>query len=81
MSMLKKDQRYMQTEYTQRVLNFQLTQDVIVQSVKHSHVGSWRTTPKVQEELTEAGEWTWAGGWVCSEDGQLITKFRPLYGH
>ncbi|CAL1162652.1 unnamed protein product [Cladocopium goreaui] len=32
-----------------------VSQDVIVQSVKHSHVGSWRTTPKVQEELTEAG--------------------------
>eukprot|EP00435_Cladocopium_sp_Y103_P068649 s524_g31.t3 len=28
-----------------------LSQDVTIQSVKHSHEGSWRTTPKVQEEL------------------------------
>ena len=35
--------------------------------------------PKSKRSWPNAGEWTWAGGWVCSEDGQLITKFSATF--
>ena len=72
----------MQTEYTQRVLNFHLTQDgdcperqaQTTWEAGGQHPKSKRSWPK---QVNGHGL---VDGFVL-EDGQLITKFRPLYGH